>query len=1759
MSCERDYCFHHIFFSQLIIFIFNLSLRIKKSFKGLYIIENEADRKEKLLLKQKQQIKNEQLANSHNNLQQSQIDSTNNQQQQQQQQACTCGFSAIVNRKLLSSKALAVNLNELIKEIKRSKSSKSFSSSANILPYLKLIELINSNFSQKNNKQNLLSLIQQFIIIDSNNCNGLFYEDYLESLNLNVPHSLLKQCIKLRNDQKNVRNYLINCILIRENYKWKKSFTPPMRSIETVSSAVEQHDHPDQQKPSDIEKSKKGNKKQQLPALNNNKKQSQAQLANGSTSTNNMIDLVDENLLRKQNGHYESLNSNLLDLFDQKYSCSYLSIQEQHDLFYSNESQFGTNPNRKTIEFDDEELLNENNNMIGNEIIRNIKKHGKQRTKTSLKVVNLNELDENKSCSNVLKRLILKTRHNKSLNKSNENEMKLKLDKLATKSNLLHKWLYDKQEIKSNLELTKSLKQIQPLLEETVQKKYTTSKMWESFQGPLTWQHFCRLAFRETSSNNISSHHHFNQNPSANGNANSSSSAGSMNSSGIGSSSSSSSNSSNNNSNNGSNNGSSNGGSNNSNSNSSSNGANNSNNSSNHQQQLNCYEPEPIPSLLVSSSFDKEWLAISPYAIKFWDKLNLEPYSKPKNIAYIVLVPDFDGSSSNQIDFDNLNIKNLNFEENDPFNYLKKSFHNNSSKTFDFTNISNNESINQSIKEYFKELTSIYELCRLGLHRPALRIAPDNGFIRVPLFRTTSSFSSTSSSSSASSSLNSKNAKSTSNLKTFNDSLKTENIEDLNKIIKTPGGEEEKDIKPIINSSGMPTGIPAFSKIGSENNLKDLNSATSSSTRIQVDQWFDQIQENKSTSLIGKNLKSFARIFKLLALKVTNGYQSTLSSTIQSSFFSQSMLNSTSSYSSQNMPTTKLNTFASSIIPTHSAINLDRTIYDEFKPSKYATSSSNSSNNAIANPSLSTSSSSTSSSNVLSALQQNTNDPSSSLLSSLLNQNVIQPIEINLDSSQNAFHSFNHHNSPIDLHSHLASHHQQQQQAQILTNYNQQQQHQSSLNSLDDCLFPSSNFHQQPQSQQQQQQLQHQKQHATTTNLSHLTQNMTSSPVLLVYIIDPFDQYLYNTKRAKQSNNTNSKSNKNLRRSRSKKDLNNQSIDEQEMLDEEQTTAGAAVNDDQEHSQNDVKFNELDLKRLRTLGLFKAYLELLDNIPDLFKYSLQFQIVPLSLCLDLQQQSTSFYMQSIMQMKTSKSNYSSCFATGIGTGCSDFDMDFKLSILKMQAFNVFSLSKKFFMSPAHNYYLQTQQQQLQQNNTRSKTLTYFGPTGAEEHFLKENLIEAASISTCQPKSSFQLNKLVNLDQMKKWLFYSPLFILAPSTISNSTVSLAASNLFFKAKPSETANSNSASTSAISNKASTLNQQPQQNCGTGECNSLMANFIQLNMSNSNYGYLTNNPTVSLSGISATTSTTSNSNSKNSKNEVTLNANANSMIQQPYQQQCNVLFVAYCLSEDQRYLLTSCCDENGELLESTSILIEIDERDKRKNNQHARRIGLRKLWEFIIVVISQTCKPWRLVIGRLGRIGHSELRGWGCLLSKKNLQRVCNEFKEQCESCNVFGNMEMPSILSACLISMESCENICIYPESYSREDKLAAAALNGQQLSSNHLAQSYGVSCTHILTFPASAIIQPQSSSVIGSIKDGGDAGGKSDMHPMDDFFDLFTNMGDDDEMMADLLTDDPNAKGFNESGNNNEGDQVNHKEKVRFQFQLAVNFFNYII
>lgn len=38
-----------------------------------------------------------------------------------------------------------------------------------------------------------------------------------------------------------------------------------------------------------------------------------------------------------------------------------------------------------------------------------------------------------------------------------------------------------------------------------------------------------------------------------------------------------------------------------------------------------------------------------------------------------------------------------------------------------------------------------------------------------------------------------------------------------------------------------------------------------------------------------------------------------------------------------------------------------------------------------------------------------------------------------------------------------------------------------------------------------------------------------------------------------------------------------------------------------------------------------------------------------------------------------------------------------------------------------------------------------------------------------------------------------------------------------------------------------------------------------------------------------------------------------------------------------------------------------------------MGLQKLWDWCIGLIQMTSLPWRIVIGRLGRLGHGELKG------------------------------------------------------------------------------------------------------------------------------------------------------------------------------------------
>lgn len=205
-----------------------------------------------------------------------------------------------------------------------------------------------------------------------------------------------------------------------------------------------------------------------------------------------------------------------------------------------------------------------------------------------------------------------------------------------------------------------------------------------------------------------------------------------------------------------------------------------------------------------------------------------------------------------------------------------------------------------------------------------------------------------------------------------------------------------------------------------------------------------------------------------------------------------------------------------------------------------------------------------------------------------------------------------------------------------------------------------------------------------------------------------------------------------------------------------------------------------------------------------------------------------------------------------------------------------------------------------------------------------------------------------------------------------------------------------------------------------------------------------------------------------------------------QKYNVLFVGYCLSHDQRWLLASCTDQHGELLETCIISIDVPSRYKkglnsptpapgglkikanfqlfvfffilfcraRRKNGNIRRVGLQKLWDWCLGLVQVTSLPWRVVIGRLGRMGHGELRGkrallcreshsgrvagwrpsshprcfspdWSILLSRRNLQSLSKRLKETCRMCGISA-ADTPSILSACLVAMEPQGSFVVMP-------------------------------------------------------------------------------------------------------------------------------------
>lgn len=181
-------------------------------------------------------------------------------------------------------------------------------------------------------------------------------------------------------------------------------------------------------------------------------------------------------------------------------------------------------------------------------------------------------------------------------------------------------------------------------------------------------------------------------------------------------------------------------------------------------------------------------------------------------------------------------------------------------------------------------------------------------------------------------------------------------------------------------------------------------------------------------------------------------------------------------------------------------------------------------------------------------------------------------------------------------------------------------------------------------------------------------------------------------------------------------------------------------------------------------------------------------------------------------------------------------------------------------------------------------------------------------------------------------------------------------------------------------------------------------------------------------------------------------------------CSVLYVSYCLSEDQRWLLATATDEQGLLLETVSINVHIPNRARRRRAS-ARRAGLQKLMDFMLGVMSQSVTPWRLVVGRVGRIGHGELKGWSWLLSRKSLLKASKNLKDICGQCNLLYPHDVPCILSACLVSLEPDSALRLMPDQFTPDERFSQASVKCS------LSTPQDVSATHILVFPTSATTQ----------------------------------------------------------------------------------------
>uniref|UniRef100_A0A7E4UXY5 Mediator of RNA polymerase II transcription subunit 13 n=1 Tax=Panagrellus redivivus TaxID=6233 RepID=A0A7E4UXY5_PANRE len=231
---------------------------------------------------------------------------------------------------------------------------------------------------------------------------------------------------------------------------------------------------------------------------------------------------------------------------------------------------------------------------------------------------------------------------------------------------------------------------------------------------------------------------------------------------------------------------------------------------------------------------------------------------------------------------------------------------------------------------------------------------------------------------------------------------------------------------------------------------------------------------------------------------------------------------------------------------------------------------------------------------------------------------------------------------------------------------------------------------------------------------------------------------------------------------------------------------------------------------------------------------------------------------------------------------------------------------------------------------------------------------------------------------------------------------------------------------------------------------------------------------------------------------------------------VLICTYCLVRD-AFLIATVTDDRGELTDSVVLSISRPTKSSTTgSNSSTSHVGdaLNRLWIFLQGVMALDTKGWRLVIGRFGKLGHGEFKAWNVILSKKNLHAYNVSLKGRdkdvmtpapgslqaalngggsCRTCTLNpGFSEVPSIITACLVSTEAEPFLRLFPE------LLSEKAPKGFRL------QPLDYSVTHIMVFPTSPNIQDNTDQ---GIADNGD----EDLFPE---LDMLNEERDEDMDMA---------------------------------------------